>query len=96
MFKFQLNTYGVLRSLLTPRMSQGELPQSTVVLNIGPVPLKSSAVVLVAFATMVPPGIKVVAPVAEFCAPVGITFSPAVDALLTPFWPMKMERCGIS
>jgi hypothetical protein len=29
-------------------------------------------------------------------APVGITFKPGVVALLTPFWPRKRARIGIS
>src|SRR3954470_7347375 len=92
-FTFQLNTYGVRKWRSTPRMSQGETEQSiVVVLNIGPAgdQLRVVPPTLVELARIFPPEGDTPT------APVGITFNPAVDALLTPFWPRKMARWGIS
>src|SRR4051794_35166550 len=95
-FTFQLKTYGVRRWRSTPRMSQGETEQSiVVVLNIGPAAdqlrvVPGPPLIFVELARIFPPEGETPT------APVGITFKPAVDALLTPFWPRKIARWGIS
>src|SRR3954466_11602296 len=91
-FTFQLKTYGVRRWRSTPRMSQGETEQSiVVVLNMGPAgdQLRVPPDTLVELARIVGSEGETPPP------PVGITFKPAVDALLPPFWPRKIAGWGI-
>ncbi len=81
---------------LTARISHGLPPligsQFRATLKIGPAADQFSALCVVAAAAIVPPLPDRFEPV----APVGMTFSPGVVALLTPFCPRKIAMCGIS
>src|ERR1700682_3327529 len=78
---FQVATYGVRRFRLTARMSQGLRSQRMAALKTGPATDQFRVLCVVAAAAIVPPLPNRFEPV----APVGMTFSPGVVALLTPF-----------